>query len=325
MIPVMALLTLLLARSTTAGLLLEARGQIKLQRPQWREVYPVHEEVQLFRGELLYLAADASAFILCADFATIWTPASGALSGATQGCPPAPEASLFRHGQLASPTRSGTAPNLPYIIVPRNTAISDPNPLLRWNVVPDTPQYAVQVIDVRQPRQPVWGPITVRAAAIRYPDDAPALQPGITYLVHVETGSEARSPTEGVGFRLLPEEKQQAIAHRRDELRRKIRQDTARQLALAGYYLHQQLRSEALALLDTVVQQSGSAPVHLLRAHVLLETQLLQAASQQYEYARHLAVQQHDRESPAEALVGLARTAEDRASMRQYYTVSGAR
>lgn len=279
LVRVMVLLTLLLARSTTAGLLLEARGQIKLQRPQWREFYPVHEGVQLYRGDLLHLAADASAVILCTDFATIWTPVSGALSGATQGCPPGPDALLFRQGQRASPTRSGTAPDLPYIIVPRNTAISDPHPLLQWNAVPGTQQYTVRVIDVRQPRQPVWGPITVRAAAARYPDDAPALQPGITYFVHVTTGSGARSPTEGVGFRLLPEEKQQAIVHRRNELQRKIPQATAQQLALVVYYLQQALRSEALVLLDTLVQQSESAPVHLLRAHVLLEMQLVEAAS----------------------------------------------
>jgi hypothetical protein len=165
----------------------------------------------------------------------------------------------------------------------------------------------------------VWGPITVQTAAVRYPNDAPALQPGTTYLVHVETGSGVRSPTEGVGFRLLPEEKLQAIVHRRADLQRKVAQDTAQQLALAAYYLHQQLRSEALALLDTLVQQSKSAPVHLLRAHVLREIQLVQAASQQYEHARHLAAQQHDLESQADALVGLARTTQDRDHMRQYY------
>jgi hypothetical protein len=186
-------------------------------------------------------------------------------------------------------------------------------------VIPAEPQYSVQVIDVRQPRHPVWGPIAVRAAAVRYPDDAPALQAGTTYLVHVETGGGARSPTEGVGFHLLPEEKLQVIMHRRAELQRKIAQDSAQQLALAAYYMHQQLRSEALALLDTLVQQSTSAPVHLLRAHVLRETQLIQAAFQQYEHARRLAAQQHDFETQAEALVGLARTTEDRASIRQYY------
>jgi tetratricopeptide (TPR) repeat protein len=315
----MVLLTLLLAGSSEAGLLLEARGQIQLQRQQWREFFPVHEGVQLSRGDLLRLAAGASAVILCADFATIWTPASGGLTGATQGCPPVLETPLFRHGQRASPSRSEIAPNLPYIIVPRHTAISDAHPLLRWNAVSETPQYTVQVFDVRQPRHPLWGPLTVRAAAIRYPDDAPALQPGTTYLVQVETDGGARSPTTGVGFRLVSEEKQQQVAHQREALRRKIRQGTAQQLALAVYYLHQELRSEALALLDTLVQQSGSAPVHLLRAHVLLETQLMQVASQQYEQARQLAAQQHDRESEADALVGLARTAEDRAIMMQYY------
>jgi hypothetical protein len=190
---------------------------------------------------------------------------------------------------------------------------------LQWNAVPETQQYTVQVIDVRQPRHPVWGPVTVGAAAIRYPDDAPALRPGITYLVDVKTDSGAQSPTKGVGFHLVSEEKQEMIARRRDELRRKIPQDTAQQLALAVYYLHQQLRSEALALLNTSVQQSGSAPVHLLRAHVLLDTQLIEEASQQYAYARRLATQQYDRESQAEALVGLARTAQDRAIMMQYY------
>jgi tetratricopeptide (TPR) repeat protein len=316
---VMALLTLLRAESAKAGLLLEAHGKLWLQRQHWRQFHPVHEGIQLHRGDLLHLAADARAVILCSDFATIWTPATGELSGATQGCPSAPEAPLFRHGQRASPSRSGTALNLPYIIVPRNTVISDPRPLLRWNAVPETPQYTVQVIDVRQPRHPVWGPITVREAAICYPDEAPALQPGITYLVHVETSSGARSPTEGIGFRLLLEEKQQVIAHRRAELRRKIPQAIAQQLALAVYYLHQQLRSEALALLDTLVEQHESASVHLLRAHVLLEIQLIQAASKQYEQARRLAKRQNDLESQADALVGLAHTAEDLAIMVQYY------
>jgi Tfp pilus assembly protein PilF len=117
----------------------------------------------------------------------------------------------------------------------------------------------------------------------------------------------------------VSEEKQRAIRHRRDDLRRKIRQDVAQQLPLAAYYLQQQLYSEALALLDTLVQQIGSAPVHLIRAHVLLEMQLVETASKQYEQARHLAAQQQDRESQAEALVGLARASGDPATMVQYY------
>jgi tetratricopeptide (TPR) repeat protein len=316
---VMVLLILLCAGSTEAGLLLEARGAVRLQRQQWRDFYPVREGVQLSRGDLLHLAADARAAILCADFATIWTPLSGELSGATQGCPPAPGAPLFRHGQRASLSRSETAPYLPYIIVPRHTAISGPHPPLRWNAVPGTQQYSIKVIDASRPRHPVWGPITVGAAAIRYPDDAPALQSGTTYLVQVATDNGARSPTIGVGFRLVSEEKQRQIADQREELRRKIRQGMTQQLALAVYSLHQQLHSEALVQLDALVQQSESAQVHLLRAHVLLETQLLQAAAQQYEQARHLAAHQHDPESQAEALVGLARLADDRAVMVQYY------
>jgi hypothetical protein len=154
---------------------------------------------------------------------------------------------------------------------------------------------------------------------IRYPEDAPALQTGLTYLMQVKSDSGAYSPTIGVGFRLVPEETQQKIARRRDELQRNIPQAPAQQLALAMYSLHQQLRSEAPAQLDTLVQRSESPQVHLLRAHVLLETQLLQAASQQYEEARHLAVRQQDPESQAEALVGLARIADNRAIMVHYY------
>jgi hypothetical protein len=209
--------------------------------------------------------------------------------------------------------------HLPYIIAPRKTVISDPHPLLRWNAVPGAQQYSVQVVDIRRPGRPVWGPIAVRMPPMRYPEHAPALQPGITYMVQVTTDRGAYSPTEEVWFRLAPADTRQEIARHRDELRRKIPQDTAQQLGLAVYYWHQELRSDALALLDALVQQSTSASVHLIRAHVLLETQLLQAAVQQYEQARRLAEQQHDPESQAEALVGLARTAHDRALMAQHY------
>jgi hypothetical protein len=239
--------------------------------------------------------------------------------------PPVREALLFREGTLASGTRYGT--EIPYIIAPRKTEISDPYPLLRWNAVPDAQQYSVQVVDIRRPGSPLWGPITVRApsrpgntdVSTRYPEDAPALQPEITYIVQVTTDSGVPSPTEDVWFRLASAKKRKEVARRRDELKRKIPQDTAQQLGLAVYYLHQELRSDALALLDALVQRSASAPVHLIRAHVLLETQLLQAASQQYEQARRFAEQQHDRESQAEASVGLARTAHDDALMIRYY------
>jgi hypothetical protein len=316
---VMVLLTLWLAGNIEAGLLLEARGEIRLQRRHWRELYSVQEGVQLYRGDLLRLATDARAVILCADFATIWSPISGELSGATQGCPPPPDTPLFRDGQRVSWSRSETDLHLPSIIVPRKTVISDPHPMLRWNAVPGAQQYTVQVVDIRRPGRPVWGPITVRVPSTRYPTNAPALQPEMTYIVQVTTDSGAHSPTEEVGFRLASAEKQQEIARRRDELRRKIPQDTAQRLALAVYFWHQYLCSEAPGLLDTLVQQSTSAPVHLLRAHVLLETGVIQAASQEYTQARDLAVQHHDRESQADALVGLARTAKDHASMRQYY------
>jgi tetratricopeptide (TPR) repeat protein len=85
--------------------------------------------------------------------------------------------------QLASATREGTPPELPYILVPRHTAISDPHPLLQWNAVPGAQQYTIQVIDTRRPGRPIWGPITVPAPPMHYPNDAPTLRPGITYFV----------------------------------------------------------------------------------------------------------------------------------------------
>lgn len=300
------------------AMLLDARGQVLLRRQNWSRFYPVQAGTQCFRGDLIQLDDEASATMLCSDFSTVWIPVSGELSGAIQGCPStSSEVPIFRSGQLAVSTR-GTAKKQPYIITPRHTAIRDPYPLLRWNAVEGTRQYTVQVIDADQGHS-VWGPATVLSTEIPYPNDAPVLQPEVTYLVQVKTEHGVPSPTRGVGFRLLPEEKRQQITAHCDELKHKVSQATARQLAMAVYYFNQQLRSEALALLDILVQTSESAPIHLLRAHVLLDIGLGELAAQQYEQARHLAEQQKDPESQAEALAGLARTCSDPDTMEQPY------
>jgi hypothetical protein len=307
------------AHHVEAGLVLEAHGEIQLRRRHWQEFYRVREEVQLYRGDLLRLVGDAKAVIMCADFATIWSPTSGGPIGATQDCPLVQNTPLIRDGQRASGSRSDTELHLPYIIVPRNTVISDPHPMLRWNALPGAQQYSVQVVDIRRPSRPIWGPVTVGEPKMRYPEHAPALQPEIKYIMQVTTDGDAYPPTDEVWFRLASAKKRGEIARRRDGLRRQIPHESAQQLALAVYYLHQELRSEALAFLDTLVRESTSAPVHLLRAHILLEAQLIQAASQQYVEAQRLAVQQHDQESQADALVGLARTTHDRVLTGQHY------
>jgi hypothetical protein len=193
-----------------------------------------------------------------------------------------------------------------------------PRPWLRWH---DTGAASYTVI-VRGGGQE-WKQEGVTGSEMLYPTDAPPLKPGVDYLLVVMDEDSGRSSTEdpckGLGFSVLSDEERAAVEARAAEIETLELDEPTQQFVLATYYAGQELRGEALALLDELSGTLDTPAVHLWRGDLLWEMALSDEAAMAYQVALERAEAVGDKESQAEAHVGLARTLTDKAKVKQHY------
>jgi hypothetical protein len=95
-----------------------------------------------------------------------------------------------RGSRLDPATLGGFDPTLPYLITPRHTLLLTQTPLIRWNAVPGTTDYT---LEVKSPKGSLWQTKT-KNNAIRYA--GPPLEPGIPYSVVIRTNKGNSSQDE---------------------------------------------------------------------------------------------------------------------------------
>jgi hypothetical protein len=282
------------------NLLVESEGKVSLKRKGWRDYVPVSFGVEVRRGDLVRPDEGQEIRILCADLS---------LHRVTResGCPCKVEVPVLQYG--ARRVLAPRAPNrlIPYVLHPRNTAVLDAHPVLRWY---DTGASSYTVAIVRG-GEVVWKAAGVKGGEMRYPEDAPALQPGVDYLLRVQDGDSQRhsgeEPAMGLGFRVLSDEARSRVEAQREEILALPLSDAARRFALAVYYNGKGLRGEALALLDEVSLDVRAAAVQLMRGDLLLAVSLPEEAARAFQEALQSAEALGDLESQAAAYVGLWR------------------
>jgi hypothetical protein len=303
------------AAESGPNLLFTTQGTVELKREGWRGYVPVAFGTVIRWGDLIRPSTGQVVTILCADL-TLRTVDQ------ESGCPCQPGTlPVLTYGDTHLLAPRCETSDIPYILYPRNTAILDDRPLLRWH---DAGALSYTVAIVRGGRT-LWQQADVSGTEMRYPADAPTLQPEVDYLLSVtdeNTGHHSgEDPARGLGFQLLGEAQQSAAEVQRDAILALPLDDPARQFALAVYYAGQGLRGEALMLLDTLTATIDAPAIYLWRGDLLLAMQLPTEATQAYQSALNTAEALGDVESQAAAHAGLWRATGDEAHFDQAVTL----
>ena len=133
------------------------------------------------------------------------------------------------------------------------TGLISNKPTLRWNPVPGVMTYTVGVLGDDSSS---WLADTV-ATQMAYPPDAPSLRPDVNYLLLVTTDNGRSSREEkapGIGFRILRATEVDDIEDDVRHLDAQALPRMAKIYALALYYAGHDLVSEAIDLLEGLVE-----------------------------------------------------------------------
>jgi len=288
------------------NLLIETEGRVSLQRADWADYAPVSLGAEIRRGDLVRPDEGQAVKVLCADLSLhTLERKSGSPCRVTE------PVLVYGSARLLAPRADPNAGQIPYLLHPRNTDVLDERPVLRWH---DTGagSYTVAIL---QGGKALWQEMGVQGSEMRYPDDAPALEPGVDYLLAVtdeDTGRHSgEDEAKGLGFRVLGAEERSAIEARRDEILALPLEEAARRFALAVCYAGLRLRGDALMLLDEVSADLDAPTVHLWRGELLLAMQLPLEAEGAYGAALLAAEATGDREAQAAAQAGLWQVTKD--------------
>ncbi|WP_013323569.1 tetratricopeptide repeat protein [Gloeothece verrucosa] len=273
--------------------ILKVKGNVQIKRINSAKFQAAKEKDRLSSSDKLNLGKGASALIMCSD-SNRWIVPDGKVSSVSEGCSTSPKNS-------PKPSKSGTrSPNetIPYIISPRNTALLNDRPLLRWNGVAGATNYIVQI----QGGDLDWKTQNSNTEIV-YSGQQP-LQKGMRYLVVVTTDKGTSSEEEqGVTmrFNILDEEKAKLVQQQAAQIIQQNLTPEAEKLALAILYRQNELRAEAISLLEGLVKQkSQTMAVYGLLGDLYFEVGLNQLAKQPYLKAWELAKKSEDTEGQAD-------------------------
>ncbi len=287
----------------TVNLLVSAQGTVHLKRSEWSDYYRTDFGSQLQSGDLLRVAEDSRAVVLCDGLRTRQVPA-GSPTGLNNLCPPPEEKILVRGGVFLGNTRGGHDPFIPYVISPRKTLLLNPTPELRWNAVPGASSYTVTVKG-----EGVDWVETVTEPSIVYPGE-PALVPGAAYAITVQADTGESSQDEGVqglGFTVVDAATALRIEANVARIMALELDAEGKELALGQYLAGEGLIAEAIETLETLVQEVPAAPFpYRMLGDLYRQSGLNLLALEHYEAAVALADTSDNLEAAALAREGLA-------------------
>ncbi|NEP85122.1 MAG: tetratricopeptide repeat protein, partial [Okeania sp. SIO3B3] len=177
---------------------------------------------------------------------------------------------------------------IPYIISPRHTLLLTDKPLfLRWNPVTDATRYTVII---KSPSEYIWE-TEVSENQVIYSGKFP-LKTGVRYKVIVHTDTEVSSFDEkspfskqdylGMGFALISQDEQQEILAKTQELTQKL-DGEARVLSIAEFYQQNRLNVEAIAILESFIDQGYKTPtIYRILGEIYQQIQLPGLAKNYY-------------------------------------------
>ena len=296
---VIGLSELSLGESTGINILIVNKGEVKVKKENWKAFQKASTGSLLRPNDYLQIGSNASAFLLCSNTER-WKPTAGKQFKVSEGCP---RGTASRPRKVArAQTRAGNEP-IPYIISPRNTDLLSDRPLLKWNPVSGATSYQVQL----EGGGLAWQTETNQTQLL-YGGQEP-LKSGVKYLLTVTTDKGVSSKQEvgaNLMFGLMATEKAKVVEEEATNLKKQGLSPEAETLSLAYLYEGNNLKAEAIALLQSLSQQkSQNRVVYSLLGDFFLQTGLNQQAKLAYEQALALAQKSGDQEGEAEAQSGL--------------------
>ncbi|MEL4897519.1 tetratricopeptide repeat protein [Crocosphaera sp. Alani8] len=283
-------------------------GQVELKRFGSNIFQKTQAPIKLNHQDLLRVSQPQKARILC--FGHKLSPLITEPEIAVKDvCISRPET---REGGFTIPeTRhpKSTDPTIPYIISPRRTALLTNRPTLIWNAVAETDFYEVKLIGPGIN----WKTQTDKNSIV-YSGEKP-LQTNAKYTLIIKTDKNKssqndRSFSDGISFSVLPEEKVEEIEKTVQDLDNKELTPEMKGLAIAYFYQGENLKAEAIEVLEKLIQQETvGAEVYRTLGELYQETSLNSWAKDRYEKAWELIKNQtNEIEKQALIQVGLGET-----------------
>jgi hypothetical protein len=285
---------------------IQGKGKVKIQRKNrttWDVANPGKE---MNDGDLLFPDKGTKVLVRCPGQTDPVRVKAGVVSGIGSICVNW-IARDVRGEHLDPATLGGLDSTLPYLITPRHTLLLTQKPLLRWNAVPGTTEYT---LEVKSPKGTQWQ-TTTKNNEILYA--GPALAAGIPYSVIIRTNSgkssqdelnpDGKSKSTHLEFRVLRPGDTPKIANTNPTeiadiltLVDRYSNYVIQESLLPSYQLPRDyaetynLTGEAIALLEKVIQQGQSSPlIHRTLGDMYWQTGLIRPAEIAYQKAIALA------------------------------------
>ncbi|MEQ8994893.1 MAG: COP23 domain-containing protein [Coleofasciculus sp. B1-GNL1-01] len=268
-----------LSQRTSLNILSEVKGDVRIKRAGRRNYQRAYGGEFLNSSDRLQLGRGATVKVLCSNL-FIWNLRAKGEFPVSRGCP-VPERPDIIFPKNRRRTRTSSDLTIPYIISPRNTAILNEQPILRWNAVEGATSYQVQV----RGSQVNW--ITeVNQPQVVYSGEQP-FQPGSRYWVIVTADNGTSSLEElPAGFTVLGEEEAQEIRAKIDQLQQQPLNDESKAIALAHLYRSYDLNAAAIEVLEGLVSEGNqTTAVYQLLGSIYDQIGLIRLAEEQYEMA----------------------------------------
>jgi len=295
-----------IAPALAANQIIELQGSVAIKRKGASQYQSASVGAAINLGDLIRPAQGARVKVRCYNN-TVWSVPAEVESGLGAGCPDSVAArSLDARG--GDDFLEFLAQRYVYA-----TQVSEANPLLRWQVMPNTVQYQIQVMagDQQLWETTVEGNNTV----IRYAGEP--LKSDVDYQLVVTAIAPQGTRTKTIlFFRRLAEP--ETVTTTAAQITAQDMSDEAKAIALAALYqdvaqpntdppANRGLIFEAIPKLEAVVAQGSPTPyVHRLLGDLYLQVGWLESAEQRYQEAIALAHLAQDRPDWAAAQVGLA-------------------
>jgi Tetratricopeptide repeat len=285
---------------------IQGQGKVKLQRQNrtsW-DLIGVGKDIQ--EGDQIYPESKMKVWVRCPNQKDPVRVKAGVPSGIGSICINWIDPDV-RGSSLDLATLGGYDPSLPYLIAPRHTLLVNPTPLLKWNAVPGTIEYT---LEVQSPKGLVWQTKTKDNKTLY---GGPALEAGTPYNVVIITNTgkssleeknpDGKNKTSHLEFRLLRPAEISTLAKTKLttiadilSLADYYADYTIPESLLPSYQLHRDyaetytLVGEAIALLESVIQKGQSTPlIHRSLGDLYWQTGLVHPAEAEYRKAIALA------------------------------------
>ncbi|MDZ8034426.1 tetratricopeptide repeat protein [Nostoc sp. DedSLP04] len=259
------------------------KGKVRVQREKRTDWLPVRPATELYQGDQIFPDKGARVYLQCPGVSNPLLVRAGVVSGMGSLC--INWANGESRGSQAVETLGGVDASIPYLITPRHALLLNATPLLRWNPVSGVTEYSVEVTG---PKGLMWRTKTKTNQVIYA---GKPLEAGIPYSVIVRTNTGKSSQEDiapnrqqkasNLEFIILRQSEAALVKAQAAKISPTPLSNEASALSLANFYGNYvlpesvisayklsantyktySLTSEAIALLESLIQQGKQYPL----------------------------------------------------------------